>query len=45
MIYIGVNLHARHLSMPVLNPDGSIIFDQNRASSFSNMMVVCQELR
>ncbi len=42
MIYIGVDLHARHLSTPVLNSDGSIIFDQKRASSSSNMMVVCQ---
>ena len=32
MMCIGIDLHARHLGMPVFNPDGSIIFDQNRAS-------------
>ncbi len=37
MIYIGIDLHARHFSMAVLNQDDSIMFEETRLTSCPNL--------
>ena len=37
MIYIGIDLHARHFSMAVLNQDDSIIFEETLPTSSQNL--------
>ena len=37
MIYIGIDLHARHFSMAVLNQDDSIMFEETLPTSSQNL--------
>ena len=37
MIYIGIDLHARHFSMAVLNQDDGIIFEETLPTSSQNL--------
>ena len=40
MIYIGIDLHARHFSMAVLDHDDSIMFEQTLPTSSQNLKAV-----
>ncbi len=37
MIYIGIDLHARHFSMVVLDQDNSIMFEETLPTSSQNL--------
>ncbi len=37
MIYIGIDLHARHFSMAVLHQGGSIMFEETLPTSSQNL--------